>query len=455
MAIDLDKSAAQVNLGDAAYVAMLKGLQANILKSHGRDHARLVVLKFTGAPAAVKSWIRTQVAPKVTSAAAQRQQSASSGVDGGLITGFFLSSAGYTKLGFDTDKFASKAFRKGMKVDGKKDPVVSTWEAPYRSEIHALVALADDNETKVANAASAISASLGGIGTVLATEEGRKLKTADGIVREHFGYADGISQPRFEGGGTTSTMPDPDWDDGAPLKLVLTLDPFAISSPDAMGSYFVFRKLGQNLKSFNDQVVGLATSLGTSPNLAGAMAIGRFKDGTPVINSDVATGKSDENGFDYEPEDEKFKCPVHAHIRKANPRGTTPLTSLDGEKMRRIVRRGIPYGKPDFALPDPNFRDPSQTAQRGLLFMCFQRNIEKQFVFIQRTWIDNPNFPAITKNTGDDPILGQDGNEAQRWPLKWGDEDAGRKDFNFESPVTLEGGEYFFAPSLPFLQAIA
>jgi deferrochelatase/peroxidase EfeB len=122
--------------------------------------------------------------------------------------------------------------------------------------------------------------------------------------------------------------------------------------------------------------------------------------------------------------------------------------------MRRIARRGIPYGRPDFALPDGAFRDPSQTAERGLLFMCFQRNIEKQFVFLQRTWIDNPRFPAIVKNTGDDPLLGQDRNEAQRWPLQWGNEAAGRKDFNFESPVTLEGGEYFFAPSKVFLDSL-
>ncbi len=35
-----------------------------------------------------------------------------------------------------------------------------------------------------------------------------------------------------------------------------------------------------------------------------------------------------------------------------------------------------------------------------------------------------------------------------------GDPDAGRKAFIFESAVTLRGGEYFFAPSIPFIRSL-
>jgi hypothetical protein len=90
-------------------------------------------------------------------------------------------------------------------------------------------------------------------------------------------------------------------------------------------------------------------------------------------------------------------------------------------------------------------------------FLCFQAQIDEQFEFIQRTWVDNSLFPKgilFQRNTGDDPLIGQDADEAQRWPRKWGDHDAGRKSFNFESAVTLEGGEYFFAPSAPFLRTV-
>ena len=103
---------------------------------------------------------------------------------------------------------------------------------------------------------------------------------------------------------------------------------------------------------------------------------------------------------------------------------------------------------------------PIRPASRGLLFLCFQANIEKQFEFIQRTWVDNPNFPDNVFNlpfkddTGDDPLIGQDLNEKQRWPEKWGNSGAGREKFNFEAAVTLKGGEYFFAPSKPFLAGL-
>lgn len=453
MAIDLEKPAQQVNLAAAEYAAMRKNLQANILKSHGRDHARLLVLQFTGTAAGIKAWIKAHI--KVTTAEDQRVQSASSG-DGGLVTGFFLSAAGYKKLGLAVDGFASKAFRKGMKAEGsdEKDPKPSTWEQPYRGEVHAMVSFADDSEANVENAVTALEMTMAGVATRLTVEKGRKLQTADGLVREHFGYVDGISNPIFEGSGTTSSQPDPEWDDGAPLRLVLTLDPFATAAPDAMGSYFVFRKLGQDVAAFDTRVTQLAATLNTNQNLAGAMAVGRFKDGTPVVLDKVPTGKNNENGFDFEPDSEKFRCPAHAHIRKVNPRGTTPLTSLEGERKRRIVRRGIPYGKPVYPVADATFHDPSPAAERGLLFMCFQRNIEKQFAFIQRTWADSPSFPTLLSQVGDDPIIGQDINEAQRWPKVWGDKNAGRKDFNFESAVTLEGGEYFFAPSKAFLTSL-
>jgi Dyp-type peroxidase family len=451
MAIDLDKPAQQVNLADPAYAALRQNLQANILKGTGRDHQRLLVLQFTGTAAAIKTWIKANI--KVTTAEDQRLQSANPGVDGGLVTGFFISASGYKKLGYAVNDFASKAFRKGMKAEGsdEKDPQPATWEAPYRGDVDALVSFSDDSEAKVKAAVTALVATFGTAVKKLTVEEGRKLQTADGLVREHFGYVDGVSNPIFEGGGTTSSRPDPEWDDGAPLRLALTLDPFATTTTDAMGSYFVFRKLGQDVGAFDTRVSQLAMTLGTNQNLAGAMAVGRFKDGTPVIDSATPIGKSKENGFDYEPDSEKFKCPAHAHIRKANPRGTTPLTSLEGERKRRIVRRGMPYGKPVFAIADAAFHDPSLTAKRGLLFMCYQRNIEKQFAFIQRTWADSGSFPTLLGQVGDDPVIGQDINEAQKWPKVWGDKNAGRKDFNFESAVKLEGGEYFFAPSKVFL----
>jgi Dyp-type peroxidase family len=282
---------------------------------------------------------------------------------------------------------------------------------------------------------------------------------------EHFGYFDGISNPLF-------TRQDLDvdlvknplrkaWNPGARLSLVLVDDPFT-DEADAFGSYLVYRKLGQDVRAFDERVELLARSLGVGEELAGALVVGRFKDGTPVDRAPVPSpGPELANDFNFENDADGLRCPFHAHIRKVNPRGTTPLTSLASERRRRIVRRGIPYGKPMPGVADPMPSDPNPDAERGLLFMCFQQNIEDQFEFIQRTWVDNEHFPTgvltlglLQHDTGDDPLIGQDRNEGQRWPLKWNDRKGGTKAFNFESAVTLKGGEYFFAPSLPFLRAL-
>ena len=493
MAIDLTKPAAAVITDPgSAYGALFEKLQGNILKSHGRNVERHVFLKFTGAPAAVRAWIKGKIAPKVLTAAEQfrqaRQRRDDPDFDGGCVTLFYLSAEGYRYLGFNPRNFESKAFRKGMKDQGdsliedffstgNKDPKPVRWETGFRQTIHAMVQLGDDeeDETRLLNALSLLQTEVNGIADVVAVESGRALRrTVDqGLPTqrvepiEHFGYFDGISQPLFTKADVDGyydvdkkgTRGGGNWDPAASLDLVLADDPFT-DEEDAYGSYFVYRKLHQNVGQWEARVGACATATGQSGDLAGAMAVGRFKDGTPVVDFNTPTANY-KNDFVFKTLDpDGFKCPAHAHARKVNPRGTTPSTSEASERRRRIARRGIPYGKPMPNVCDAEQTDPNPAGDRGLLFMCFQANIEKQFEFIQRTWCDNPNFPDNVFNlpfkdeTGDDPLIGQDQNEKQRWPKQWGNSGAGREKFNFESPVTLKGGEYFFAPSLPFLKAL-
>ncbi|MDB5327023.1 MAG: hypothetical protein JWM57_2592, partial [Phycisphaerales bacterium] len=67
---------------------------------------------------------------------------------------------------------------------------------------------------------------------------------------------------------------------------------------------------------------------------------------------------------------------------------------------------------------------------------------------------------------GIDPVIGQEAavptppnppSIPQSWPTEWGDEDFAahpKAKFSFGGFVTMKGGEYFFAPSLPFLKNI-
>jgi len=483
MTVKIDRPAKDVDITSPEYDGMLDKLQANILRPHGRNFARHIFLRFTAEPAAVKSWIRGR-APSVTTAKEQLAQIARRRVDsdfnGGLVEGFFLSAKGYAFLGFDTEQFASSTFRKGMKNQSKnikelildtnnKDPEPSSWEPGFQQEISALITVADAAESDVREAAAAIRASAAGVAEVLVVEEGTVLRrrnaAGDSEPVEHFGYFDGISNPLFTKQDLEDELPENldrnAWDAGARLSLVLTNDPFT-DEGDAFGSYLVYRKLGQNFLAFSERVKALAAALNTNEDLAGAMVVGRFKDGTPVLKSPTPSpGPEVNNDFNFKEDEDGFKCPFHSHIRKVNPRDTTPLTSLDSEKRRRIVRRGIPYGKPMPGIADSTEIDPDGEAARGLLFMCFQQNIEEQFEFIQRTWVDNENFPTsvlslgiLQKDTGDDPLIGQDHDEAQRWPNSWGDKPSGKKSFNFESDISLKGGEYFFAPSVAFLRSL-
>ena len=146
---------------------------------------------------------------------------------------------------------------------------------------------------------------------------------------------------------TRAGRPSPATGTRAPASsLVLADDPFSADA-DAYGSYLVYRKLEQDYDAFSARVKALAADVPISEELAGAYVVGRFKDGTPISARDTPSpGLETDNHFVHSTDKKGLKCPMHAHIRKANPRGTTPKTKPADESARRITRRGIPYGKP-------------------------------------------------------------------------------------------------------------
>ncbi len=456
MAIDLKETSIDLSL--SKFENLIKQLQGGILKSNGRDHTAHLLLRFKAEPKAVKQWIQTFARENLTSTKQQIEDTKRfrETRESKLFVNFYLSADGYKHLGFDERKF-EETFRRGMKhrEGNNKDPIPSEWEKPYQGTIHALINLADANASVVESASEKIKTSVSSVAEVLTIERGLQQRRGETAV-EHFGYVDGRSNPLF----LQSDLKDEqakEWDPSAQLGLVLAADPLN-SSPDAFGSYFVFRKLEQNVKGFNQAVEGLAKQLGVNVNedLAGAMVVGRFRDGTPVTLQ-PNDGLGAVNDFNYNNDKKATKCPFQGHIRKANQRGETPLTSEESERNRRIVRRGITYGERAKDLTD------QPEGGVGLLFMCYQADISHQFEFLMRAWIDSSRFPEginifniinIFKRTGDDPLIGQDKDAEQKWRTKWGDNDAKRIKINFGGQVKLKGGEYFFSPSVGFLQNI-
>src|SRR5262245_45623460 len=111
---------------------------------------------------------------------------------------------------------------------------------------------------------------------------------------EHFGYVDGRSQPLFFATDVISERQASGvqrWDPSAPLSLALVADPYTESDEDCLGSYLVFRKLEQNVCGFREREAQLAQWLGlkgSAVQRAGALIMGRFRDGTPLTASPMA-----------------------------------------------------------------------------------------------------------------------------------------------------------------------
>lgn len=430
------------------YGTALSNLQGNILKSHGREAAVHVLVSFQkGAGEQAK---RILSGLNLTSAAEQREQTRRHQQGSSeLFTALYLSAKGYEYLGYSQGKF-SKVFWKGMRAAKLGDPSAEKWEALYRRELHAMVLFAHDRRAILERHVEQLQAKLHGIayvdpeyGQAMHDEHDKKK------VIEHFGYRDGISQPLFYESDVKGTTQY--WDPRAGPNLVLIQDPYGLSADDC-GSYLVFRKLEQNVRGFRQRIQQLAAALqanGASPELAGGMVVGRFPNGTPVALHNLPKRKF-ENDFRYPKNDpDGNRCPFAAHIRKTNPRGDSG-TPFATERMRRIARRAITYGKP---TPSDAALSRLPKGGVGLLFQCCQADLANQFEHLQRQWASDAQFPI--PKTGKDPVIGQPANGVScrlEFPDPWGT--AKRLSFSLQSFVTMKGGEYFFAPSIPFVRSL-
>lgn len=475
MTVDLS-NAAPIDPNDPQFAPMLQNLQGNILKGHGRDHTVHMLMEFQPSLPHFHTNLRKTAAQYVTSAAQQlhdTQQFKDFGIPGGLFGNLMLTARGYAKLGFTPAQIAAafpeapgdlgvtSNFKDGMAagIPDLSDPPESSWDAGYQGRrVDAMLLLADDDEGFLLRQAHAAAAQVSAFATILAVEHGGALRNESGNGIEHFGYVDGRSQPIYlapdiaDEGGTDK------WNPSAPLGQVLVPDR-AVSDADSFGSYFVFRKLEQDVLHFKMREQDLATSLGLADEdreRAGAMVIGRFEDGTPVVLSQTDGFRPvKDNNFQYDLDPDGLKCPFAAHIRKSNPRGDIGRQfGADpnvAERPRRMTRRGIPYGTRKFNPDAEQSIEDLPSGGVGLLFMCFGNSIANQFAFIQKNWVNAPDF--VKGGVGIDPVIGEGAPTDQNWPVAWGA--AGTKPVGFEGFVTLKGGEYFFAPSLPFLHKLA
>jgi hypothetical protein len=149
---------------------------------------------------------------------------------------------------------------------------------------------------------------------------------------------------------------------------------------------------------------------------------GRYPDGQPLERPN----SPNPNDFTYAQDARGARCPLGAHIRRANPR-------LGGE--HRLLRRGMPY-----VVDDPG------KARKGIYFVALNANIENQFEFLQRTWI---NGPPRDGSNGTDPIAAC--GRTERRMVVEGDQHTDRSPqllLGIPEFVTSRGGQYYFMPGI-------
>ncbi len=297
-----------------------------------------------------------------------------------------------------------------------------------------------DDESRLAAAVAELTR-----GTGLALLGVEKLRS-NPLDQENFGFKDGISQPQ--------ATPDPAaraWSDAVPRGELLqgypTLRDQHYPVPekaDALldqGSFLVVRKLRQFTARLDARMAAEASRLGLDAELLRAKLMGRWRTGEPL----AAPGASNNfNDFNYAGDAQGARCPVHAHIRRANPRELTPNAGL-ANPMPRLLRRGMSYGPP---------ADGSDAADRGLVFMAYNAHLAEQFEVIQR-WMAGANASGGYSGQPDpllavvDPLSGN----SRRYPFEHNgvvhDLDLGPDPF-----VTLQWGGYFFVPSIPALRGL-
>ncbi|WP_299916863.1 peroxidase [uncultured Roseobacter sp.] len=337
--------------------------------------------------------------------------------------------------------------------------------------------------------------------------------------KEHFGFTDGIGNPVFEGQlpleieaeaviGRGKLMGD-GWEPLATGEFILghpdesqELPPTA-RPPEFMhnGTFFAFRKLHENVGSFDTVVKEEAERYAAVMEIPVEEAIetirakmcGRWSDGVPLSkvptyqewiafgtskgwrgeSVDPKTGYLKNLAYVASPEARDFryaddmaglKCPGGAHMRRMNTRDYLDPLNETGvsdsgaqpenakatsalNKRRRILRRGLPYG------PSDNSKKTDSTEQ-GVIMIIMGASLFRQFEFVQQQWIQYGLDFHQGNNTC--PLLGNH-EEHKRFTIP-SDPKSGKPPYvmsKLKTFVECRGGDYFFAPSMTALRMMA
>ena len=353
----------------------LDDMQGLIARGYGSlKSARYAVLHIDD-PVRARSWL-ARTAAEVTPAAAHPDD---------VALNVCVSASGVRKLGISANAFGlfSNEFRTGMATPhrrralgdvGASAPEFWLWGGPNTSRSICFLLVFARDSTTLDQRFLSIASGFADAGV----SEICTLETSDLAGKEHFGFADGISQPTIA--GMSPTRADIPANTVAPGEFILgyaneygqytdrpLLDPSAQPSGGLPvdveasgkadfgrnGTYLVFRHLSQDVRGFwrfADQATrrGDGTSDSEKRVWLAARMVGRWPSGAPLTLAPSADNPSlaTANDFTYHYADEfGLNCPIGAHVRRAHPRdsldpspGTVRSVALD--KRQRLLRPG-------------------------------------------------------------------------------------------------------------------
>jgi Dyp-type peroxidase family len=500
---------------DAEPLLPSKEIQADILVGLLKRREHLLFFSIE-TPAAFKTFVKGLELTSQEEVLAQRdliEQRRKQGIKTvvptpGLNVAFTFS--GLKKLGvpgIDAPAAKVEAFRDGMAARTTKgiltDPPPAGWLilGPGKP-VDGVFLVTGATDAEIANIVALQLAPVPGNGWKVVREELGVVRPDPAKGHEHFGYADGVSQPGVRGRIADDTALTPsnapgDENQGNPGQDLLWTGEFLFGYPEQKkdaenftvkgdvkeppvpfmknGAYLVFRRLPQLVPEFDQAVKVEAKKTGgatdaASATLLGAQMVGRWKSGAAIINAptaddpQIAEGTPLENDFEFGDDRHGLVCPWAAHVRKVYPRDDVPgnvnpadeaviLKAEAATQTHRMLRRGIAFG-PELTEKEAMAQKSDPAQPRGLLFKCYVTSLEDQFEFVQQKWVNNANFSQ--PGSGVDPIIGQAAVQPAPFlgAAPFSKNEAKKPKLSMNRFVNMDGGEYFFAPSLPAVKGL-
>lgn len=429
-------------------------VQGNVLTGYRAAHARFLFVTLRD-PGAAREWLTRHLEAVTFEGGWQPEPRAHA-------FNVAFSHSGLLALGVPADHMVGlEAFSAGMSArsvilgdEGASAP--GDWQPDIRDPDMLITVSTWEAET-AERICSQLTAELGDGFTLGAVQVAASL--AEGY--EHFGFADGFSQPAVAGAATGPRVGEGVltrwryWRKLAAGEFILGRrdegGQTATAPGGALGvdgTFMVVRKLEQDVRQFRAYVARQAQLSGRDADWIAARMVGRWHNGSSLAQHPDAPGPPPDPGgrkinhFRYQDDAAGRSCPLGAHVRRAFPRDA--LGWQGRLSMRhRLIRRGISYGQP----LQPGATDAGE--ERGLMFVCFCASLERQFEFVQKQWLADGNVFGLGDE--DDPIVGgrahSDTMVIQGEPPLYL---SGLPRF-----VRTRGGDYFLLPGRKGLQALA